>query len=220
MFVLGAAALLLVGYLWRDLYPVLPSRWDYETYRAASLDWLAGRGFYEAYQLAGPYPVVWREVLYPPTALVVLVPFALLPAPLWWGVPLGITAWIVRWHRPSRLRVGLILLCLAWPRSYEAVMNGNPVIFAVAFLALGTRWPVFAPWVALKPPFAPFALPMVRSRAWWLGAGLFGLVSLALLPMWVDYLTVLRNAEWPAAGPLYMLGQAPLVAIPLIARSR
>lgn len=191
---------------------------DRDTYVWAAQDWLAGRGFYHAYQLAGPYQVQAREILYPPPVLLLLAPFTVLPHALWWAVPIAVTAAAVAHWRPSRWGWAALLWCSALPASADAVLDGNPVIWAVAAVALATRWPAFAPWVLLKPVFAPFALLHARSRWWWAGMGVWALACLAFLPMWPDYLRVLANARWPAdGGPLYPLVQAPLVAVPVIA---
>jgi hypothetical protein len=190
---------------------------DYWTYTRAASDWLAGRGFYESYQLAGPYVVNAREIMYPPVILPLLVPFTVLPAVLWWALPTAATVAMIAWHRPSRLAVAAILLLLCWPDSLIAWFTGNPVIWVMAIAALGTRWPAAAPWVLLKPVFAPFALVGVRTRTWWFGLAAFAAVSALFLPMWPDYVAVIRNAAWPGGNPAYALVQSPLLAIPLIA---
>jgi hypothetical protein len=196
---------------------------DYRLYMEAARRWLAGDGFYSAYQLAGPYQVLEREVLYPPFALVLFVPFTFLPPVLWWAIPLGIVAWIVAWHQPGPWALAGILACLTLPPLYSAswtaniVANGNPVMWAAAAVALATRWPAFGPLALLKPTplLVPFALAGFRSRAWWAGLGLLIGVSLAFLPMWADYARALLNAR--GAGLLYALTSVPLMLVPVIA---
>ena len=75
-------------------------------------------------------------------------------------------------------------------------------------------WP--SVFVLLKPSLAPFALFGIRHRSWWVALGAFGLVALAFLLMWPDYVTVMRNATNPN-GLLYSLTDAPLMLVPLIA---
>src|SRR4051794_24716886 len=54
---------------------ILPNSGDWLTMRAPAREWLAGRGYYPAYELAGPFIVGPVSVLYPPPMLVLLVPF-------------------------------------------------------------------------------------------------------------------------------------------------
>ena len=66
---------------------------DFVLYRDAAARWLAGGPYFEPYQLTGPYPITAGDVLYPPVALWLFVPFTILPAVPWWVVPIGVTAW-------------------------------------------------------------------------------------------------------------------------------
>lgn len=194
---------------------------DYRLYMTASDRWLDGFGFYSDYQLAGPYEVRASEILYPPFALVLFVPFTVLPAVLWWAVPIGVTLAVIASHKPGPWRIAGMLALLALPiefgtsYSLSSIVSGNPVIWVVMFVALATRWPVFGPFALLKFTLAPFALVGIRHRAWWVGLAALGVVALAFAPMWPDYLTTLVNAQ--GAGPLYSLRQVPLVMIPLVA---
>jgi hypothetical protein len=188
--------------------------YDQHTYLGAARDWLAGRGFYESYQLAGPYRIQAAEILYPPSLLVVLVPFTFLPEPAFVLVPLAVTAAVVwSWH-PSYRGWLLIGACLAAPSSFGLYLFGNPGMWAVAAVALATRYGV-GPLVLVKPTFAPFALVGIRTRAWWLtlAAGL-GFAFLTL-PLWLDYLTVMRNIIEP--DPFYAVWTVPMMLVPLIA---
>jgi hypothetical protein len=74
---------------------------DYVIYMEATREWLGGGSFYEAEQVAGPYAVVEREILYPPYVLPLLAVFSLLPTILWWIVPVAIICGVVAWHRPA-----------------------------------------------------------------------------------------------------------------------
>lgn len=191
---------------------------DYRTYMDATHRWLAGGSFYQPYQLAGPYTVAVVEILYPPVILPLLVPFAFLPAVAWWIVPMAITGAVLAYWRPSLLGWTLILACLALPMSFYTFAWGNPAMWTLAFVALGTvyHWP--SVFVLLKPTLAPFALVGIRHHSWWVALGVLVVASVAFLPMWLDYLTVTLNARGPLVGPLYSLPQVPLMLIPLIAR--
>lgn len=199
---------------WSLVAPMLGG--DYTLYRDAAQRWLSGGGFYLPEQLTGPYPVVYPAILYPPTMLVLLVPFLWLPAVLWWAIPLTVIVWAVGRHRPRPIAIAIIGVCIAESSNWQsAVFFGNPLMWFVAALALATHdgWP--AVFVILKPTLAPFALFGIRRRSWWLAAAALGVVSLALLPMWLDYLTVLRNAQ--GDGLLYSAHQVPAMLIPLAA---
>jgi hypothetical protein len=191
---------------------------DFELYRAATSRWLGGGPFYEPYQLAGPYEVLYGAILYPPVGLLLFVPFMVLPTVLWWAIPVGITAWVVRDLRPDRLGLVLIALAVAWPPTIIKLSTGNPVIWIVAAVALGVRfgWP--AVLVLVKPTLAPFALIGIRRRTWWIALAGLGLVSLPFGAMWIDWLTSLRNARGESV--LYSITDLPMVALPIIADIR
>src|SRR5450759_88660 len=50
---------------------------DYRLYMDAARRWLDGGGFYLPFQVAGPYPVLLGDVMYPPNALFLFVPACL-----------------------------------------------------------------------------------------------------------------------------------------------
>ncbi len=189
--------------------------YDQHTYMNAARDWLAGRGFYEDYQLAGSYAIQAREILYPPALLLLLVPFAFAPEPLWVAAPLAITVAVVLSWRPSFVGMVLIGICLAAPSSFGLYLFGNPGMWAVAAVALATRFGV-GPLVLLKPSFFVFAAVGVRTRTWWITLAFGVVLGLAMLPMWLDYLTVMRNIHDP--DPLYAVWTVPMMLVPLIAK--
>lgn len=196
----------------------IPLGRDYETYIGAAHSFLEGQGFYHAYQLAGPYAIGCAcpdAILYPPTLLWLLLPFTVLPAILWWA-PVLIVGWIV-WTCGSRPRQLLALSLALWPQTAGMVGAGNPGMWIVAMLALATRYPVFAPWVLLKPTLAPFALYRGNRRSWWLGLAAFAIGSAAFLPLWFDWLTAIRNSN---GDPLYSLTNVIPMLIPLVAQQR
>lgn len=193
---------------------------DYRTYMDATRAWLETGAFYPAYQLAGPYPIVETEILYPPVALWLFAPFTVLPAIAWWA-PVPIIAWVVWKQRPSRWQWVAILALLTLPAQHgsswavDFIGNGNPGMWTAAFVALATRWPFFGSWVLTKPSMAPFALVGIRNRAWWLGLATFALLCLPFGVMWLDYAIVLRNAQ--GGGLLYSLPNVTLCFVPLVA---
>jgi hypothetical protein len=217
---------ILLGLLLSEYVAIVfwPATWnrviglDYAMYTEAAARWVQGGSFYQPYQLAGPYPVVQYEVMYPPTALFLFVPFTVLPAPLFWLIPTAVVAWCVVSYRPSLFGWTTIAACLLFPATPLLWLAGNPVIWPVAGLAAAPElgWPAIA--VALKPQFAPLAILSLRRRSFWIAVGLVGLASLLLLPLWLDWLTVLRNASsWPLNTPAYWIVNVPLLAIPVVA---
>lgn len=193
---------------------------DFDTLMGATRNFLAGDGFYPADQLAGPWryhqgePAYAPPILYPPHALLLFIPFTILPAFLWWLIPIAVTAgalWRLRPHPAAWLA---IVLLLGVPESREGIFWGNPVMWMVAATAAGLvlGWP--AVLVFLKPTLAPFALVGIGHRSWWLLLGVLAAFNLALLPMWADWVTVIRNST---LGPGFSLYQYPLMAVPLVA---
>jgi hypothetical protein len=194
---------------------------DGHTILGAARGWLAGDGFYPAHQIAGPYEQGAHDILYPPQLLVLLVPFAFLPVIVWVAVPLAILAYIVWWWRPTYWGWVGIGLCLLVPTTFGAFLFANPSMWFVAFVALATRWPAFGPLVLLKPTLAPFGLVGIRHRSWWLSAALLTLLTIAMLPMVVDWVTIMRNNTNSVSSTwMYSLPVVPLMLIPLIARWR
>lgn len=189
---------------------------DLTLYLEAARRWISGGGFYPAHQLAGPYPITDGDILYPPPILLLLVPFLVLPAPLFWLVPLGALAAVIVHHRPRPWAWPLMALGLVLPITSLKVVHGNPVMWIVGALALGTvyAWP--AVLVLLKPSLAPFALIGATRRSWWIALGAAAIVSVALAGLWAAYISVALNAR-SANGLLYSLDEVPFMLVPMIA---
>ena len=114
---------------------------DFFLYREATRRWLAGGPFYAEFQLAGPY-IPWGRpsILYPPTSLLLFIPFTVLPAIMWWAVPIGIVVAVIAYHRPRPVAWPVLAMCLWFPTTAEVVLAGNPVLWVVAAVALATVW--------------------------------------------------------------------------------
>ncbi|HEY7131683.1 MAG TPA: hypothetical protein VH440_05495 [Candidatus Limnocylindrales bacterium] len=198
---------------------------DYHLYRDATGRWLAGGGFYEAYQLAGPYEISAGDILYPPVALWLFVPFSVPVGPLvdaiqalaWWLVPLGIVAGSVAVLRPRPIVWPLLALCASNPTTLLKAWTGNPVIWSMAALALAVAGSsrAAAPFVLLKPSLAPFAVFGIRRRSWWLGAAVFVLLSIPFGAMWADWAATVANSR--GGGLLYSSLEIPMLLLPLVA---
>lgn len=191
---------------------------DLTLYTDATKRWLDGGPFYPAYQVQGPYVIGPGAVLYPPSTIPLFAAFTVLPAVLFWVIPLTVIGAVVIHHRPKVWAWPLMAACLVPPTVVPMLIHGNPFMWVAAAVSLGTvyGWP--AVFVLLKPSLFPFALIGVRQRTWWVALGLCALVALAFLPMWPDYIRVLTNAR-SERGILYSLIDVPLLLIPLISRA-
>ena len=196
---------------------------DFELYRDVAGRWLGGGAYFEPYQLAGPYEIRAGDVLYPPVALWLFVPFSISIVPwqvaagAWWLVPLGITTAALIALRPRPAVWPLIALCVANPTTLLKIWTGNPVIWSMAALALavatGSRFA--APFALLKPSLAPFALFGVRRRSWWVGLGVLLLLCLPFGTLWADWVASVLNSR--GGGVLYSALEIPLLLLPLVA---
>jgi hypothetical protein len=188
---------------------------DAEFYRAVGRRFIEEGVYYLPHQLAGPYDVtLMSDVLYPPWALFLFVPFAFLPTVLWWVVPLTVTAYTVWKWRPAWWGVATMLALLCWPRAHAAILFGNSDMWAMAGVAAALMWRWPAVFLTLKPTFAPLALIGIKDRRWWIALAVLVLVSLPMLPLWRDYPVVMGNL---GIGFDYYLASLPLLAVPLVA---
>jgi hypothetical protein len=192
---------------------------DFTLYRDVAARWLGGGPYFEPYQLAGPYEIRAGDVLYPPLGLWLFVPFAWLPvgvaATIWWTVPIASVAWAILCLRPRPEAWPLLALCVAWPTTLLKTWTGNPVIWAVGALALGTLYAWPSVFVLLKPSLAPFALFGARRRTWWIALGVLVAASLPFGRLWLDWIATLANSR--GGGVLYSALEAPMLLLPLIA---
>jgi hypothetical protein len=189
---------------------------DLDLYVSATRGFLADQGFYPAHQLGGAYVIADGDILYPPTTILLFLPFVVLPALAFWTVPLAMTAAVVAFHRPRAWTWPLLAAGIAYPVTILKLVHGNPVMWVVAAVALGTvfAWP--AAFAVLKPSLAPFSLIGARRRSWWIALGVLGVASLPFLDLWRQYVQVLLDARNPN-GVLYSLDEVPFVLVPIVA---
>jgi hypothetical protein len=187
---------------------------DYDIYIDAARRWLAGGTFYDPAQLAGPYDITVGVVLYPPSVMPLLVAFTALPAVLWWAIPIGLTTYAVWRLRPAPVAWPFIALCLAMRATEARLLSGNPVIWAVAALAMGTLYAWPSVLVVIKPSLGPFALFGIRHRSWWVALAALAIMSVPFLKLWLDWVKVVLNSN---GGLDYSLLEVPMMLIPLIA---
>ena len=191
---------------------------DANLYVEQARSWLAGDGFYRPWQLVGqPYVVEGGSVTYPPTILLLLLPFTTgLPRILWWLVPLGTIAFSLVRMRPAVWSWPVLAVALIYPRTWVVVALGNPSMWVLAAIAAGLVWHWPAALAFLKPTFAPFALIGIWRRSWWIALAMIVLVSLPFGPMWLDYATAIENAG-TSRGLEYLLGEWPIAAALIVA---
>ena len=202
------------------LLPEIQNQWgeDYRFFVGAAQRWVDTGVFYQPHQLAGPYAARTAvDVLYPPIALYLFVPFVYAPPVLWWLIPLGIVTWHVLTCRPAWWIWPVIAVLLWLPRTQSMIIWGNTGIWIAAFVALGVRWAGPAALIAVKPTLAPFMLIGAWRRSWWVWTAGIAVASLPFLPLWFDYIKAIRNnvGDWP--GALYSLVDYPLLMIPVLA---
>jgi hypothetical protein len=188
---------------------------DLHVYLDRARDWLAGDGFYQARQLAGPYVILPGDALYPPPILYFLIPMLALPEVVWWS-PVIVVAYAIWWHRPVVWTWPVLALILCLPRAWEDLLYGNPVLWATGAIAAGTIWGWPYVGAFLKPTIAIFAFLGVRKRSWWIALGLCALLSLPFGVLWVDYVHTLTNAQ-NGFGADYLFGELPIAMAPVIA---
>ena len=217
--VFGTVAAALLGFL---VYPVIVG-WstfaayvavDYDIYMEATRRWLAGGPFYDPSQLAGPYQITVGAVLYPPSAIPLFAVFTVLPAVLWWAIPIGLIAFATWRLRPAAVTWPILVLCAAIRPTEARLLSGNPVMWTAAALAMGTLyfWP--SVFVLIKPSLFPFALFGIRHRSWWVALAVLVAISLPFAALWIDWIAVVRNSN----GSLdYSIPELPMMFFPLVA---
>jgi hypothetical protein len=205
-----------------ELVPLLPNldpariAVDYNLYIDATRRAVNGGFYYLPYQLEGPYEATPGVILYPPTFILVMLPFVVLPWVLYWALPIAAILYAIRRHRPRVVAWPGIAMCLWFPGTWVTLVAGNPALLFTAALALGTVWGWPSVLILLKPTLGPFALFGAWRRSWWIALGVLVVASLPFGAMWADYLVVLRNAHHPL-GLLYNLGQVPTMLLPFVA---
>lgn len=200
------------GYL---IYDPMAYGFDFRFYSQVGAQWLADGSFYLPHQLAGPYVFTSMiDVVYPPVALPLMVAAAVMPALLWWAIPVGVVLYVVANYHPPAWAGVVMLGLLCWPKSEYSLIMGNTDVWAMAAVAGGLRWGWPAALLAIKPTLLPFALVGVRRRPFWVAAAIVGLVGLAMLPIWSDYVTAMRNLR---LDPGYSIGSFPLLVVPVVA---
>jgi hypothetical protein len=187
---------------------------DYDFYSDVGARWLATGSYYLPYQFEPHDFINMGDNLYPPSALPLFIGAEILPALVWWAIPVGVLLYTIASWRPGRWSVAAMLLLLAWPRAHGAFLWGNTDMWMAAGVAAGLRWGWPAVALTLKPSLVFFVVAGARRRSFWLAAIGLAAFTAWTLPMWLDYLTVMRNTRLPLE---YSVRSIPLLLVPLIA---
>ena len=194
---------------------------DYLTHLEYARRFVETGSMYLPSQLAGPFDprpiphvIADEPAMYPPTAIYLFVPFLVLPAVLWWAMPLALIGYAFWRWQPSRWTWAPLALCIGGGWTVFALLAGNTNIWVVAFICAGLLWGWPAALIVLKPTFAALALIGVRQRGWWITIAIVAAISLPLLGQWIDYVAVVRNSTAPLS---YSFDAWPMLLIPFIA---
>lgn len=213
--VIAVLASIEIGYFYLEPFGQRFFANDLNGYLAGARRFLNLGSPYLAEQLSGAWALQPDSFIHPPVALLLFIPFLVLPAVLWWAVPLGLTLWAIVRMRPAPWAWPLMALCLLWPRTAGILIAGNTDMWVSAAIAvaLAASLPT-AVLLIMKPSYLPFALVGVPWRSWWLAGVAIGLAAAAFAGLWFDYVKVLRGVT---LEPLYSLYNAPFVLMPVIA---
>jgi len=177
--------------------------------------WLETGTFYTERQLSGPYETTTlMDNLYPPLALYLFVPFVFLPLILWWVIPLAIVGFVVWYLRPVAWSWPILALVIALPKTISATIYGNSDLWVAAAVAGGVvlGWPAII--AVIKPSLVYFAVIGINRISWWFMAAILVVLSLPLLPLWLQWPTVITNST---SGALYSIGNLPFMCLPILA---
>jgi hypothetical protein len=208
--------------LWRTFSMRGEVAQDWEFYVALGRHWLDTGELYGARQLTGlPYHVLVNvDNLYPPPAILLFAPFAVVPpvlsAVLWWGLPIAVVVLAVVRLRPRAWTWPLIALAIFWPRTLGSLIVGNSDLMSAGFVAGGILWGWPGVLGIYKPSLAPFALAGARRRSWWICLAVVVAVSGAFLlgGAWADYLVAVTHWDLPWDRALL---NVPILLIPVVA---
>lgn len=170
-------------------------------------------------ELHGPWLILHSgplDVLYPPAVAWIFAPFIWLPVGVLLALVIGVNLWLIRDWRPAPWTWPLMALCVLWPLTLLKGIGGTSSLFVMMALALGLRYRWPSVFILLKPSLFPFALLGIRSKWWWVGLAVLGLMSLPFLRETLLYPQVILDSRNPD-GALYSLTDVPMMAIPVIA---
>jgi hypothetical protein len=188
--------------------------YDFEHYLDAARRWIETGTPYLPSEVAGPFDYSPLTFLHPPVSLWLFTPFLVLPAVLWWAIPLGIVGSSVWSWRPAPWSWPLLAAAVAYPRFQAMVIVGNTDLWVWAALALGLRygWPALA--IVIKPSLAFLALVGARHRSFWLGIPVLVVACLPFGSLWLEWIAVVQNSPGDIA---YSALSLPWLLAPVVA---
>jgi hypothetical protein len=175
--------------------------------------WFPDKELHGPWQIMNSGPI---DVLYPPAAAWIFAPFIVLPIGVLLAAVIGVYLWLFLEWRPSPWSWPLMALCVLWPPTLLTAIGGNSSLFVMMAIGLGLRYRWPSVFILLKPSFLPFAILGIRSKGWWVGLAVLGLMSLPFLRETLLYPQVLLDSRNPS-GALYSFVYLPMMAIPIIA---
>ncbi len=176
--------------------------------------WLETGSPYLANEVAGPFEIAPLTFLHPPIALILFLPFLVLPVALFWLIPIAIVVWSVVDWRPADWTWPVMAALLVFSRFHIPLIVGNTDLWVWAAIALGLRlaWPALL--IVVKPSLFPFMLIGIRHRSWWIGAIVVAVLAIPFGSLWFDWIAVIRNAPKDVT---YSLANVPWLIVPIIA---
>ena len=142
------------------------------------------------------------------------VPFTVLPPALWWALPIAFVIWTVWRLRPRSWAWPLLALVLALPKTWVVLFYGNTDMWLTAFVAGAVLWAWPAVLITIKPSLVFLAAIGITRRSWWVAAVVFALLNVPLIPLWLQWISVIRNST---ATLEYSLANLPLITLPVVA---
>lgn len=179
---------------------------------------LFNRGYwFEERELHGPFQMDFmRDVLYPPAAAWVFLPFNVIQLGGLLLIVVGTSFWLLHQWRPAPWTWPILALCLAWPLTLLKGLAGTSSLLVMTGLGLALRYGWPGAFILLKPSFLPLGLLGIWTRGWWIAVAVFLVASLPFISDTLRYPEVLMNMRNPR-GFLYSLEDLPMILMPVIA---
>jgi hypothetical protein len=189
---------------------------DYDFCMGLARNWVADGSYFLPRQLNGPYLWQWGDVLYPPFALWLFVPFTYLPTAAWFAIPAAVVSAALWALRPAPWALAVMALLLCEPVALVETVSGNPLSWFVAIEFAALAWRAPASLALFKTALFPFALAGINTRRWWAGAALLTVLSLPFLSLSITWVRVILDVQG-RSGLTYNIDQFAYALIPYVA---
>ncbi len=87
-------------------------------------------------------------------------------------------------------------------------------MWLTAFVAGAVLWAWPAILITIKPSLVFLAAIGITRRSWWVAAAVFAPLNVPLIPLWLQWISVIRNSTVTAE---YSLANLPLITLPVVA---